>query len=357
MKLYCPLLLICLFSFLSAASQPINTNNFEGYADETIYTRELWQADGFTVPWVNGFNQERARIDDAFSRSGNKSLRILFPKDQYGPDNGGAQAPLKVPGELQYYISYWLRFSDNFSWGNTSEGGKLPGLAGGNNCSGCNTCNGTNGFSARLMWRTGGAAVLYLYHMDKEQTCGDNFNMQVVPGQNFRFQRGHWYQITERVKINTGSANNGEVELWINQQQALVVTGLKFVTNGGLVDNLYFSTFHGGSTAAWAPIENCYIWFDDIIITTNPADIFTITAENKHSQKKPSPLISPNPLLSGQDYHIELNDVLQIEWFDITGKKVLSTEKNSVVPTVKPGVYTIKITTKNKIFIEKVVIK
>jgi len=72
--------------------------------------------------------------------------------------------------------------------------------------------------------------------------------------------------VDERVKINTGNNNDGEVQLWIDGEEALLTTGIRFVNDGSLVDTLYFSTFHGGADASWAPSVDCYIWFDDIRI-------------------------------------------------------------------------------------------
>ena len=163
------------------------------------------------------------------------------------------QAPLKIPDEEEVFISYWLRFSDNFDWGGTYEGGKLPGLACGANCSGCKVCTGNNGFTARLMWRAGGKGVLYLYHMEEDKLnppCGSDLNLQ-LSGSDFYFEKGEWYNIIQRVKINSGSNHDGEVEIWINQEQALLLTEIQFISNGDKVDNLYFSTFHGGGSSEW----------------------------------------------------------------------------------------------------------
>jgi hypothetical protein len=354
-------------------SQPVGQTSFESSPDETVFTQAKWTSEGFTVPWVNGFDQNRAHYDDAFSHSGSKSLRIFFPQGQYGPSNSGAQAPLMVTPANQYYISYWLRFSDNFSWGNTSEGGKLPGLAGGGRCSGCATCTGTNGFSARLMWRTGGQAVLYLYHMDKAGSCGDNLNLQITPGVNFAFQKGQWYNIIERVKINTGNNYDGEVELWVNQQHALLVTGIRFVNNGDKVDNLYFSTFHGGSTAAWAPVVDSYIWFDDIIISANSSDVFPVmpvSGENKFSFKKSydskTIILKPHPLRSGNSFFLEApniqNNIIKFEWISTSGH--LRKEENFVVamnefqvPALGKGLYILKIYTEEEVLHTKVIIE
>jgi hypothetical protein len=135
-------------------------------------------------------------VDDAFSVSGKKSLRITYPKDCSGPGENGVQVPIVLPARDQYYMSYWLRFSDNFSF---RLGGKLPGLAAGAICSGGEVCDGTNGFTARFMWEAGGKVILYLYHMDKPGKWGDGTNLIYPSGDSVVFQRGKWYQIMERV--------------------------------------------------------------------------------------------------------------------------------------------------------------
>ena len=60
--------------------------------------------------------------------------------------------------------------------------------------------------------------------------------------------------------------NNGEVQLWINGEEALLRTDIRFVNDGSLVDTFYFSTFHGGNDSNWAPSVDCYIWYDDLRI-------------------------------------------------------------------------------------------
>ncbi|SFX93240.1 T9SS type A sorting domain-containing protein [Cytophaga hutchinsonii] len=300
------LMLISGINYPVTYAQVLDQTGFETYADETEYTITSWRADGFTVPWVNGFNQSRAFVDDAFARSGTKSLRITYPANTFGPTDGGAQAPLMVTPANELYMSYWVRFSDNFDWGGTSEGGKLPGLGGGGRCSGCTVCTGSNGFTARLMWRPGGKAVLYLYHMEADKAngpCGDNDALQLTTGTDFYFQKGQWYNIIQRVKVNTATSHDGEVQLWINGQQALLRTGIQFVSNGDKVDNLYFSTFHGGSTSVWAPSVDCYTWFDDIKIAATWADVAQdgITTDIKNSAAEKF-AVYPNP--SSQDFTV-----------------------------------------------------
>jgi hypothetical protein len=267
------LLLISYLYSISLLAQSINKTGFEAFKNNQEFTQTSWVSEGFTIPFTDGFNQKRAIIDSSYAYSGSNSLRITYPKGGVGPKETGAQAPLKVTPSNELYISYYVRFSSNFSWGTIDQGGKLPGLAGGQNCSGCITCNGSNGFTARMMWRTNGRAVLYLYHLNKISPCGDDIALKTEEGQDIYFKKETWYKITERVKINTSNNQDGEVEVWINDKPAASVKKLQFVNNGDKVDNLYFSTFHGGNTTDWAPTEECYTWFDDIIITTNRKDV------------------------------------------------------------------------------------
>ncbi|PIB37044.1 hypothetical protein BFP72_17350 [Reichenbachiella sp. 5M10] len=257
---------------LNVYSQRIYSTSFEGWPNHKEYTKACLKADGFKLNWTDGFDQARVIIDSSISHSGHNSIRVQYPKGGVGPSQTGAQAALHFDGKKNVYASYWLYFSDNFDWGGKHEGGKLPGLAGNKNCSGGQHCDGTNGFTARLMWRTNGKAVLYLYHMDKPGKYGEDIPLMIEDKQVV-FEKEKWYHITERVKINSGNKKNGEIEIWVNGQQVLSKTGLRFVNDGSLIDNFYFSTFHGGAGQDWAPDADCYIWFDDLVVSTRKADV------------------------------------------------------------------------------------
>ena len=275
-------LLALAICFLSLSAQnAINPNllnvaeiDFEKYKPGQEFTKADWNnGNGVTVPYVNGVAQHRVFIDDAVSHSGNKSLRVLYPSDGVGPPQSGAQAPLKVPPASEYYVSYWFRFSENFSWGSKNFAGKLPGLSSGKGCSGCEICDGMNGFSARLMWVRNGKLVLYLYHMDKVSRCGDNYDLLGNDKKPYYAKRGEWINVVERIKINTESNHDGEAQVWLNGTEAINLTGLKFVTNGDLVDTFAISTFFGGDHAGYAPGVDCHIWFDDIVISVDKTKV------------------------------------------------------------------------------------
>jgi len=242
--------------------------DFERPAGPGEFTQADWMAYEVTgVAYVSA--PERAALDKQVSHGGHQSLRIYFPKSSVGPSEGGHQASIRLKPAEEYYLSYWLKFSKDFSWGDTSHGGKLPGLAQGKLCSGGQRCDGTNGFTVRYMWRKNGAAVLYLYHMDKPHKWGEDFPL--VPGgdESFYFKPNEWINLVQRVKVNTGEDANGEVQVWVNAVEALNLSGLRFVTGDRKIDTFYVSTFHGGNTPDWGPLNDSYLWIDDIEISAS----------------------------------------------------------------------------------------
>ena len=89
-------------------------------------------------------------------------LRVTYPEGSFSHDTGGAQFyslwnTTDGSNFRTMMVSYELAFDSNFDW---VKGGKLPGLRGGLNstgCSGGNQADGLSCFSTRLMWRKDGA--------------------------------------------------------------------------------------------------------------------------------------------------------------------------------------------------------
>ncbi len=318
--------LLITFRIVSAVAQ-IHVD-LESKNAGTQYTGEVWESEGFlNVTWTNG--PERAVVVDSVSYSGNKSLQVYYPEGGVGPSQTGHQAPCGLTPQNEYYVSYWLRFSNDFSWGSTNHGGKLPGLSGGDKCSGGETCDGTNGFSARFMWRTNGKAVLYLYYMDKPGTYGEDFALKGKTGNDIYFPKGEWVNITERVKINTGTNKDGEVQVWYNGEEALNINNLQFVSNGDLVDALYFSTFHGGNDETWFPQNDCYIWFDDIIASTDSADVFSPALSCRDEYLNNNEIyIYPNPAKE----FINISQAINYDWsiYNNAGSLLLTGNSSTV---------------------------
>ncbi|MFD0671059.1 carbohydrate-binding protein [Cohnella sp. GCM10027633] len=275
------LLLVVLTGSISAYAAP-KVNTFERPARGSAYTLSQWATDGWSAPWELGMSN-RSWIDGYnFNHSGGQSLRIFYPKGQIDPQNSGAQAPFTLTPSREYYLSYWVRFSSDFSWGTTQFAGKLGlGLAGGAACSGGQTCTGYNGFSSRMIWRSGGQAAIYYYHMGNAGVYGD-YAVLKNNGADIYYPKGTWINIVQRLKVNTvtnGNANpDGEIEIYYNGASAAKITGLRLVRNGDLVDKAYFSSFFGGAEAAFAPANDSYIWYDDLKVSTNRAEICELSA-------------------------------------------------------------------------------
>lgn len=229
------------------------------------YTEDRVAADfGGDPPWNDGLDEGRATIVD---ESGERFLRVTYPANQFGPGNGGVQ--FKVPfatGYDELYLSYRVRFAAGFSF---VKGGKLPGLVGGTAPTGC--VDDTAGFSARMMWRTGGAAVQYMYFPEKVENCGDDYGY-APGGQSAEFQPGTWHTVEHRLAMNTPGARDGVLQAWFDGQLALDHPDFLFRPAGGSfrIDTLYFSTFFGGSDQTWAPTTAQIVDFDDLIIATGP---------------------------------------------------------------------------------------
>ncbi|GAB3451592.1 hypothetical protein GCM10027570_28640 [Streptomonospora sediminis] len=256
-------------------------NTFERPAAGSTYPLSEWRADGWYAPRSRGLG-ERTLVDGATpAHSGDHSLRVLYPEGGIGVAESGAWAPFELDKAREYHLSMWVRFGADFSWGSGKYGGKIGiGLAGGGACSGGRTCDGTNGFTSRFIWRRAdGAAALYYYHMDKKGTYGDYVMLKQggADGPAINWPRGEWVNVVQRVKTNTvtgGRANaDGEIEAFYNGRSVAEVTGLRFVTNNDQVDKAYFSSFAGGSSPEYAPRHDSHIWYDDIKVSTDPADI------------------------------------------------------------------------------------
>jgi hypothetical protein len=212
--------------------------------------------------WNNGLDQGRASIVD---ENGNRFLRVTHVGGAYGPNDGGVQ--FKVPLGVAYdelYLVYRVRFAANFDF---VKGGKLPGLVGGTAPTGCVSDHG--GFSARGMWRTGGAAVQYLYFPEKVNTCGDDF-AYAVGATAITFSPGVWHTVEHHMRMNNAGQHDGILEAWFDGQQVLSSSAFLYRITGATfgIDSLYFSTFFGGSDTTWAPVADQIADFDDFTIST-----------------------------------------------------------------------------------------
>jgi hypothetical protein len=238
------------------------------------YTSDRLLADwGALSGGSEGLKEGRARI---VATDHGRSLRILYPRGSVGPSEGGAQFLVKLLGEHDdLYCSYRVRFASGFDF---VRGGKLPGLVGGSHPTGGHPKD--DGFSARLMWRTGGAAVQYVYYPGQTSTYGVDLpyvssGSQLfgdVSGSVARFQPGEWHHVVHRVVMNTPGQANGVLEAWFDGKLALDIRDRVWRLDATIhIDALYFSTFFGGNEPSWGATQDETVDFDDFVVSEQPA--------------------------------------------------------------------------------------
>lgn len=265
------------------------------------------------VTWDDGLAEERVAVFSGAEAQSGKSIRVTYPQGSFGPSQGGAQWQATFPSTHDTLMSsYWVRPSVDFDF---VKGGKLPGLCGSQCNTGGNIPTGSDGWSARMMWRTGGKVVLYLYYPDQPGTYAVDFPLE-LDGNDVLFTPGSWSEIKTQVGLNTPGVKNGFVKVWYNGRQALDLTGLRLRDQDTMhVNRFYFSTFHGGNDATWAPSLTCTMDFDSFWVGTEDSQPSLI----KSKERIGASLVRQGDLLLLPPSHSSWN----IRWFDAQGKMLL----------------------------------
>ncbi|KAJ3937498.1 MAG: polysaccharide lyase family 14 protein [Lentinula lateritia] len=202
---------------------------------------------------------------DSSSNSSSPVLQVTYPAGSYSHNTGGSQFENlwnTTDGSAfqSMSLSYEVAFDENFDW---VLGGKLPGLRGGTNATGCSGGDEPTGldcFSARLMWRPDGAGEVYAYIpttnvfcQESNITCNPDFGVSISRG-SFTFVSGEWNRVTLFVQMNDPvTTANGDLQLYFNDQLVISRQDLQFRKGSSVdINGLYFSTFFGGSDNSWA---------------------------------------------------------------------------------------------------------
>lgn len=214
-----------------------------------------------TVRWASGL--ERCEIVE---EDGDRFLRVHYPAGSVGPGEGGAQWWVDFDrsyGEL--YLAYRVRFGEGFDF---VRGGKLPGLMGGTGNTGGERPSGLDGWSARMMWRTGGEAVQYVYHVNQPTIYGEDFPWDAGGTRAFD---ATFHTVEHHVVMNTPAIDDGSIRGYWDGALALDRGELRFRdVDTFAIDGFYFSTFFGGSDATWAATRDEHVDFDDFVVSTGP---------------------------------------------------------------------------------------
>jgi hypothetical protein len=182
----------------------------------------------------------------------------VYEAGQIGGPSGHTARLAIAPGR-EYLLEYSIRFDTGFDF---SRGGKIPGLAGGSAPTGCVNVVG-DGFTARMMWRQNGKLIGYTYDLDQNTDCGNGLDTP------FNFAIGQWYRMKERVKLNTGSAHNGILQIWVDDRLLIDRSNMGWMNEAPnrRIDLVLFQSFFGGSTNDWAPSRRVSISWSDVWAT------------------------------------------------------------------------------------------
>jgi len=251
----------------ATAAQSLFVQDFEHSAPGLVTPARFATDWGIAAPASSGVDQRRLVIVvDPHDRD-NQVLQVRYEAAAIG---GTSAMNFVLPiesGHAAVWFSYRVRFSPDFDW---VQGGKLPGLGGGDFPTGCMADGHFKGFTTRLMWRGGGRAVNYLYFPGKREPCGDDVDLSK------RFEPGRWHVITQKVLLNDPGVANGQLLQYVDGHLQARLDGRiwrREATTG--IDGVRIETFFGGGTLDWAPRVAQFAWFDDFKVwTVEPPDAF-----------------------------------------------------------------------------------
>lgn len=161
--------------------------------------------------------------------------------------------------------------------------------------------------------------------------------------------------------------------MWINDRHAQIklyngtlvnkLSGIQFVNNGDKVNALYFSTFHGGSSAEWAPVVDSYIWFDDFVISTSLSDVVNNPVTSVPLSTGINDLeIFPVPVRENELLRVRgVEAHSTVQWVDMMGKvhgiSEVQTAGSVMIPSLNKGVYMIRFISEDKMITRRIVVE
>lgn len=191
----------------------------------------------------------RVEVAEGEGIDGGSALRVAYEGYDRGSRRVVRQIPLGERGD-EYTLVYDVRFDEDFQF---VRGGKLHGLGPSSPITGGNPVR-PDGWSARVTFAAGGQLRTYIYNQDQPGQWGTSANSG-----DFRLEKGRYYSISFHVKLNGPEEADGFAHVYVDGERVIEHDNLRFRGEGGghtLVDRMLFSTFHGGSSPAWAPVDD-----------------------------------------------------------------------------------------------------
>ncbi|KAI0291420.1 hypothetical protein BC826DRAFT_1186894 [Russula brevipes] len=237
---------------------------------------------------IKNMNELSHKIVTSPGPNPKQALEASYAKGSWALNNG-------APGGFSFYASgpadvdlttakeatfgYSVMFEQGMDW---SLGGKLPGFYGGLNDLVAVECSGgrrdPSCWSARLMWRPEGQGEMYNYlppnatanrvqcNVPPFSTCNPTYGASVGRG-SFSFEAGQWMTVTQRIRLNTPQKTDGELEIFVNGESKVQVSGLVFRScDSNRIRGIQMQTFFGGHSYKWASPKDQTAYFSDFSV-------------------------------------------------------------------------------------------
>ncbi len=163
-------------------------------------------------------------------------------------------------------LSYDVRFDEDFQF---VKGGKLHGLSPRKPVTGGQP-RMPQGWSARVVFKNQGHAGSYIYDQNPNKR-----NRLVRYSDEQDFFPGCWHHVDLQVELNDPGIANGWTKVFVDGHLVRELAEANLRREGGpdsLIQRFLFSTFHGGGTPDWAPVDDqgnfttVYALFDNFLI-------------------------------------------------------------------------------------------
>lgn len=197
---------------------------------------------------------------------GSNAIRVAYVGYELGSERVVVRIPLGFATKAAT-LSFDVRFDTDFQW---VKGGKLHGLGPRRPITGGRKRQ-PDGWSARVTFKKDGYCATYLYDQEKTKKYGiSKKSEQPVFGTN------QWHHVVLEVRLNTPGKPDGSARVLVDNKEVIYTRDVVFREDGGpntMIQQFLFSTFHGGHSLTWAPVDDSgkpttvYAYFDNFLIT------------------------------------------------------------------------------------------
>ena len=208
-------------------------------------------------PGTRWLNQTFAEVRDGCGTHGSRCVRVTYYPNHQGSPRTVANR--RLPAAREYTLNYDVMFEHGFEF---VKGGKLPGLGPDKVTAGCAPI-AADGWSARVMWRRYGTPVIYSYHQNRNNRCGDDYYSPV------QFDTGRYHAVSLHVRVNDPWVANGLIELYVDGRKVASHQNAQLRNAWGShteITQFLFHTFFGGNDWSWAPSKTVRARFDNFAV-------------------------------------------------------------------------------------------